>query len=148
MTIGRRALGFSAIGDSALAATLTSLSSPFLKLPPSPAYFCFWGGVGLFLILSVFLVVERRWLPRATRIAEILGQNSLFIFLLQEHLYVLVLWSWNPPYGLYWPMLLLGTIAVAIGLTYLWHLLGWSRHLTVGYGRWWGPRPVALREPR
>jgi hypothetical protein len=119
-----------------------------MKLPPSPGYLLFWGGIGLLLILSVFLIVTRGWFAGATRLAEIVGQNSLFIFLLQEHLYVLVLWTWNPPYGWYWPLLLLATIGVLVGSTYLWHRAGWNRHLTVGYGRWWGPRPVPLREPR
>lgn len=124
-----------------------ALTDPMQKVPPSPAFILFNGGLGLFLMALMWHLERKGEAPGLLRFTSIIGQNSLFIFLLQEHIYVSWLWRLNPPYTPWWPLILLATMALALGITMVWHRLGLNRLLTVGYGTHWGPRPARAGVP-
>lgn len=119
-----------------------ALTHVLQKVPPGPGFFLFYGGMGLLLLsLMLRLELEGRG-ARYLAFTAVIGQNSLFIFLIQEHLYVQGLWRLNAPYGWWWPVLCFATVALTIAITFWWHRMGFGRYLTVGYGSSWGPRPA------
>ena len=117
-----------------------ALTNPMQKVPPGPAFILFNGGLGLFLMTLIWHLERRGAAPAFLGFTSIIGQNSLFIFLLQEHIYVSLLWRLNLPYTPWWPLILLATILLAVGITLVWQRMGFNRLLTVGYGTRWGAR--------
>lgn len=120
-----------------LARTIIGVSQ---KVPPGPTYLLLFGGFGVLLLRLTFIAEQRSAFPRVRRVLVIMGQTSLFVFLLQELLYVGVM-SWiNPPYSVFWPVLFLASAALVIGIAMWWHRIGGMRFMTVGLRR----RPVPL----
>lgn len=115
-----------------LARTVVGVSQ---KVPPGPTYLLVFGGLGLLLLRAMFIAEQRGVLPRVRRVLITMGQTSLFVFLLQELLYVGLL-SWlNPPYSPFWPLLFLATAALVIAIAFWWHRIGGMRFMTVGVRR-------------
>lgn len=115
-----------------LARTLVGVSQ---KVPPGPTYLLIFGGLGVLLLRAMFLAEQRNLLPRVRRVLVIMGQTSLFVFLLQELLYVGLL-SWiSPPYSPLWPLVFLASAALVIGIAIWWHRIGGMRFMTVGLRR-------------
>ena len=117
------------------------------KWPPGLSYYVFFCSISLILLGTLFHLEKRRLLPLVMSLLTVIGQNSLFIFLLQEHVYVSLLWSLNPPLNHFWPLILLATILVNILAVYAWKRFAGTYVFTVGYGRVWGPRKAIAKRP-
>jgi uncharacterized membrane protein len=117
------------------------------KWPPVLSYYVFFCSISLILLGALFYIEKRQLFPRMVSLLTIIGQNSLFVFLLQEHVYVSLLWSLNPPLNQFWPMILLATILVNILAVYVWKRFAGTYVFTVGYGRVWGPREAIAKRP-
>jgi hypothetical protein len=139
--LGAKALGLMPTAEAQL--LWISLSDFYQKLPPSVTYFALHAGMGLLMLAGVLWLEQRRVMLGALRMASIVGQNSLFVFLVQEHVYVMWLWLLDPPYSMWWPLLLLASILLILSITFMWHRIDGTRFFTVGYGRLWGPTSLA-----
>jgi uncharacterized membrane protein len=111
-----------------------AVTSPTQKLLPSPAYLAFYGGCGLLVVALVAVAdARRRWSPLVA-IAATLGQNSLFMFVLQFYVYETLIHVavrvWGPT-PLWMPLLAASVVAIA-ATTFQWDRLGYRRFLTVG----------------
>jgi hypothetical protein len=115
-------------------------AAPYQKLPPGFAYFTVQCGIGLLLLTGAFALEQRRFATRTLGLLAMIGQNALFVFLLQEHVYVSGLWLLAPGYSSAWPLLWLATVALIVAGTALWRRFAGTAYLTVGYGRRWGPK--------
>jgi uncharacterized membrane protein len=127
--------------SSDLFSVLIAFTDPLQKFPPGLGFFAATGGAALLLLTVVFFAEQRGWFTRGLKFASMIGQHSLFVFLVQEHVYVTWLWLLDPPYSrVLWPLLLVATIAVVLGITVLWDRVGGTHYFTVGFGKIWGPR--------
>ena len=79
-------------------------TSPFQKLPPSPAYFLGFGGLGLILTALLLQADRRRLAPRALEWLSVFGRASLFVFLLQFFVYNVLFYYLSLPYSPLWPL--------------------------------------------
>jgi uncharacterized membrane protein len=112
--------------------TLAVLMSPWTKLPPSPAYLLFYGGLA-FLLLTVAMIVERRNLvQRLFKWTTILGRASFFVFILQFYVYDVLFWSLKLPYTPFWPALFVASLAGITALASIWDTQSRNQYLTVG----------------
>ena len=109
------------------------LSSYGQKLPPGPAYLCFY--VGCAVLLATCCV----WLERTSRgapllgVAALVGRHSLLAFVVQYLLYFTVLHSLQLRYTALWPLLFLASLLLVLAAVYLWQRIGGQRLLTIGY---------------
>jgi len=113
--MARSAGALDAWGEVAYAVT-----SPFQKLPPSPAYFLGFGGLGL-LMTSGLLAADRH--GRADRLLAwlaTLGRASLFVFLLQFYVYNVLFHYLALPYTGYWPLYYLVSVLAVHGAARWW----------------------------
>jgi uncharacterized membrane protein len=118
------------------------LLSPFQKWPPAPFYFLFYGGIGCAILVGCYLLERHgRWTGYLAFV-RMLGRVSLFVFVLQDWVYVAGLHALRPPLTPLWPLLFLATVALIGAASWAWYRLDGNRLLTVGYGRSWGPRGV------
>lgn len=134
---------------------LTVLASPWKKLPPSPAYLLFYGGLALILVAGSLAIERRRLAPRMFAWATLLGRTSLFVFILQFYVYYVLLWWLNLPYTPLWPLMFIASLCGIVALARRWDERANNRYFTVGLrqliasrlGRimlwtvaWWRPR--------
>lgn len=109
-----------------------ALISPFQKMPPSPGYFAFYGSIGLFL-LRVCIELEQRSIgAKFIEVAGIMGQTSLFAFLIQDYLYFTLLDFIPLPRTAFWPLYFFSSYALVYMACMLWHQKGYNRFFTVG----------------
>jgi hypothetical protein len=111
---------------------LVVLGSPWKKLPPSPAYLLFYGGLALLLLASALILERRRFAQRAFAWASLLGRTSLFVFIVQFYVYYVLLLSLNLPYTPFWPLLFVASLAGITLLAKVWDDGAMNRHLSVG----------------
>ncbi len=119
-------------GGSVLAA-LNFLTTPWSKVPPSPGYLLFFGGLGLVItggLLTCSAAVQRS-LP--VRALTLLGRNSLWAYLAQNFVYFVVLYMLALPYHPAWSLLLGASIGVVFALAWVWEISGGNKFVTVGY---------------
>ena len=135
---------------------LTVLGSPWKKLPPSPAYLLFYGGLGLVMVAGTLIAERRKLLQPLFKWAALLGRASLLVFILQFYVYYGLLLSLNLPYTPFWPLVFVASLAGITGLAKVWDDGANNRYLTVGLrhftttrvgrwmlgsvGAWWRPR--------
>ena len=112
-----------------------TLGWPFQKQPPSPAYLGIYAGLGLVLLCGLLAVDARPALRRWLAVPAALGRASLVMFIVQYFLYFSVFVLWNPGYTPLWPLLLLASLAVMVGVGLLWARFGRNDVFGVGY-RW------------
>lgn len=113
--------------------TWQSLTSPFQKLPPGPVYLMTFAGLGT-LALASFTWFERhgmRALP--VRVFAVLGQSSLFVFILQFYIYGPM--STRPDLfgGDTWWLVFPGTLALIWVLALAWRRLRGNRLFDITY---------------
>lgn len=99
------------------AALAYALTTPFGKYPPSPAYFAFYGGLGV-TVLGVCNAAAQRGLRLIATLARF-GRVSLILFVVQSYVYYVGVQSLRNalPYHLWPAWLLLSVLTVAgIGL--------------------------------
>ena len=119
-------------GGTMLAA-LNFLTTPWSKIPPSPGYLLFFGGLGLVItggLLTSAAALQRTLFVRAL---ALLGRNSLWAYLAQNFVYFVLLYMLALPYHPAWPLLLLGSIGVVFALAWVWEIIDGNRYVTVGY---------------
>ena len=105
------------------------LLSPFSKLPPSPGFLIFYGSIGL-LILAGFLWIEHSGIGGwYVRNLEIIGRNSLFVFVLQYFVYFTLLHEFHPGYTVLWPLIFLLSLLIIWVGAMVWDKRGWNRYL-------------------
>ncbi len=134
-----------ATGLASTSVLVWTLGWPFQKQPPSPAYLGVYAGLGLLLLCALLAVDARSSLRRWLTIPASLGRASLAVFIAQYFLYFTVLVLWNPGYSPLWPLLLLASLVVVVGIGLLWARFGSNDVFSVGY-RWLAatPRPTAV----
>lgn len=105
------------------------------KMPPSPVYLLFYGGIGL-VMLSAFCAAELRHPnAKALKLAGTIGRNSLFVFILQFYVYYVVLDRLHLTPGVLWPLYLLASVVFIVAATIAYDRRGYSRFMTVGLPR-------------
>jgi hypothetical protein len=112
------------------------LGSIFQKLPPSPAYLAFFGGVGVALISAFYVVEQRGVARRLLEMSSRIGQSSLFVFVLQFYVFYLGLPLLDLQLGMFWPAYLALSIALILTLALWYYRRGYRRYITVGYPLW------------
>lgn len=118
-----------AIPSSPLLAVLTS---PWRKLPPSPAYLLFYGGLALLMVAGALILERRKLVQSLFAWATLLGRTSLFVFILQFYVYYVLLLSLNLPYTPFWPLVFVASLAGITALAKVWDEGARNRHFTIG----------------
>lgn len=113
---------------------LAVLSSPWRKQPPSPVYLLFFGGLGLTMAAMVFTIERRQLLTKATAALSLLGRNSLFVFIVQFHVYFVVFYLARFPMRGAWPLWFAASLGFILLVCKAWDDRGGNRFLTVRYG--------------
>lgn len=111
---------------------LFSLSN---KLPPTPGYLLFFGGLALLFMRGALLLERAGGLPRFRRTCAMLGRTSLFVFILQELVYVGGFSLLRLPYTPFWPVYLVLSVALIVSIARVWDQRGLMRLMTVGLER-------------
>ncbi len=111
---------------------LAVLASPWRKLPPSPAYLLFYGGLAMLLIAGTLIVQRRKLIQPMFAWATLLGRTSLFVFILQFYVYYVLLLSLNLPYTPFWPLVFVASLVGITALAKVWDEGARNRHFTVG----------------
>jgi hypothetical protein len=96
-------------------------------------FFLLYGGIGL-LILAGFCMSESPGAKKKfLRYFELMGRNSLFVFMLQYFVYFTVLSELNLGYSSLWPFIfVLSLVPVGVGAVF-WDKKGWNRYLRVPF---------------
>ena len=105
----------------------------FQKLPPSPVYFLFYGGLGLLIAAFLALVENRGRGARLLRVAGMIGQNSLLVFVVQYFMYFSVVKLLDLPLSPWWPLYFAATLLPIFFAAKLWHAAKGNRFFTVRY---------------
>jgi hypothetical protein len=116
------------------------LTSPMVKTPPSPAFICFNLGIGLLVVAAALAASVHRRGVAIVRALSLIGQASLFVFVLEYFIYDFALFELHARYSSAWPVLFLLSLAAIWPLAALWARRGYNRFLTVGYGSVATPR--------
>jgi uncharacterized membrane protein len=111
------------------------LTSPMVKTPPSPAFICFNLGIGLLVLAAALAASVHRRGAAVVRALSLIGQASLFVFVLEYVIYYAVLFELHLRYTVAWPFLFLFSIGIIWPLAAFWAKRDYNRFLTVGYGR-------------
>lgn len=112
-------------------ALISPLSSITKKLPPSPVYFFFYGGVGLLMLYALLWAEQTGRFGRAFQLLIVLGQTSLFAFILQYYVFFSLLPLAHPTYSPLWPLYLLASVTIVIVGCLFWHRRGHNRLMTL-----------------
>ncbi|HKG94508.1 MAG TPA: heparan-alpha-glucosaminide N-acetyltransferase domain-containing protein [Gemmatimonadaceae bacterium] len=107
------------------------LTSPWRKLPPSPVYLLFYGGLGLAMAGLVMAADRARPLQPFVRAVALVGQTSLFVFIAQFYVYYVATYYLRLPYTPLWPLFFLASLAVILAAAHVWHSRGLNTVLTV-----------------
>jgi uncharacterized membrane protein len=112
---------------------LNMLTTPWEKVPPSPGYLLFFGGLGLLLAGSLLAAPPalHRW--RVVRALTLLGRNSLCAYLVQNFVYFVLVYGLALPYHPAWPLLFVATVGIVFVVAWRWDVARGNRFLTVGY---------------
>ena len=120
--------------DGSVPYAIHQLTSPMVKTPPSPTFICFNLGIGLLVLAAALAASVHRRGAVIVRALSIIGQSSLFVFVLEYFIYEFVLFELAPRYSWTWPLLFLFSLAIISSLAAVWAKHGCNRFLTVGYG--------------
>lgn len=120
---------------AALAWAFAPVFSPWQKIPPSPAYMAFFGGLGFGLLWLVMSVTHRGWFRPLTREAATIGRCSLAVFVAQYFMYYTLLGPLRLPYSRAWPLLLLASFGLMLLFARVWDRHKLNAVLTVGLSR-------------
>jgi hypothetical protein len=130
-----RAAQLSGLHSTLALRRLDLLLSPWQRLPPSLVYVLFFGGAGLLLIVATFVSWEHGLFPRVRWWLTLLGQTSLFVFLLQAWVFYGLMYFARIPVTDGWPLLFAGILGVITAAAYAWRRYDGNRLLTVGWHR-------------
>jgi uncharacterized membrane protein len=114
--------------------SLASLLSSYQKFPPGPVYIAFFGGAGLLLVAGILEAGNRRLQPFVLNQLRQIGLASLFVYVLQFWVYVVVIRSLHLPYTPFWPAIFFVTLVFLAWAAAAWNRREGNRFLTVGVG--------------
>ena len=140
--VGYLALRSSGVLERAVDATYV-LTTPLSKLPPSPAYLLFFGGLGLIMTGGLLAANRIGRLGRLIDWLSDLGRASLFAFLLQFYVYYLGFYYLRLPYSLAWPIYFAVSLFLIMLASRWWLARGWNRVFDVT--RWFSGRKTPDR---
>ncbi len=103
------------------------------KFPPSPAYFLWFGGLGLCVIALMYTESRVRWFDAVRRKAHPLGRSSLMIFVVSDYLFHVPFLFWHPRELGWWLSTFLATLIPLYAMAVVWTRMNGNRLLTVGY---------------
>jgi uncharacterized membrane protein len=107
------------------------LLSPLQKLPPGPIYLLFYGGCAFLMLFVLLRFHENRAVDRYSSIVEIIGRNSLFVFIVQYFVYFALFPLLDFPKPSLWPLYFATSAAVIWGLALLWDKGKMNKYLTI-----------------
>jgi uncharacterized membrane protein len=107
------------------------LLTPELKLPPGIVYIMFYGGSAFLLLFLLLKYRNIRMVEKLSRALEILGRNSLFVFIVQYGIYFALFPILSFPSAAVWPGVFLISAMAIWGLAYACDRAGYSKYLTV-----------------
>jgi uncharacterized membrane protein len=113
---------------------IAPLLSSYQKFPPGPVYIAFFGGAGMLLVATVLEVSRRGLLPWVLGQLRQIGLASLFVYVLQFYVYVVIIRSLKLPYTVWWPALFAISIVFLTLAAAAWNRREGNRFLTVGIG--------------
>jgi uncharacterized membrane protein len=134
----------SSFGITGFENEIRSLTSPFQKLSPSPAFFSFYGGAGLFILYLLFRFEGNALVNRVASFAEVLGQTSLFVFIIQYYVYFTFFSEVNFGLTMVWPLYFVASVAVISIVSKVWYERGLNRLLVVPYLASWMRKQTAF----
>lgn len=105
---------------------LGSLASPTQKFPPSPAYLALFGGCGL-IMTGCLLIAQRRPISAITGWLRLLGRTSLFVFVLQYHVYYLAMRYVPDALLQFWLILFTASLIFISVCAWMWEKIGGNR---------------------
>jgi hypothetical protein len=105
--------------------------SPLRKLPPSPAYFLFYGGCGAFGLSVLMWLHDSPAVRLYSRCASLLGRTSLFVFILQYVVYFTLFSYFDPGPATLWPLFFVVSVAAIAGCALLWDRFNLNRFLII-----------------
>ncbi len=123
--------------------------SSYQKYPPGLTYVFFYAGAGLLLVSAVLEAARRGLQPFLLNQLRQIGQGSFFSYVVQFHLYNVLLPRLQLPYTPAWPLLFLLSLALLAGAAAAWNSVEGNRFLTVGIGpvlEWRARRKGAERD--
>ena len=139
----------SSIPNFALAyPNLVPLLSSYQKHPPGLTYVCFYGGAGLMLVAAVLETAHRGMQRSLLNQLRQIGQASFFSFVIQFHLYSVLLPKLHLPYTRAWPLLFVLSLALLRAAAAAWNSVEGNRFLSVGIGPLLERRARLRREKR
>lgn len=116
----------------AVSAQAHELTSTWHKIPPGPVYLLAYGGAGLLLVGVCFTALAQpRW-GRVVAALQLLGRNSLFVFVLQYYLYFTAMYLLHLTYTPFWPLYFFASLVLLFPLVRVWETRGGNRLITVG----------------
>lgn len=105
------------------------LLSPLQKLPPGPIYFLFYAGCTFLLIWGLIRFQHVRLVAMYSSIVEVIGRNSLFVFIAQYFVYfsLFAVVAFGPKF--LWPLYFLLSASGLWAIAYFWERgkVSWSR---------------------
>lgn len=108
------------------------LTTPFFKFPPGPTYLLAYGGIALVLLGGLLVAVERGWWTRLAGAFAVVGRASLFVFLAQWYVYLLLVPLLPVKSHLMQIPYFALTVAVLWIAAWAWGRVGGNRFITVG----------------
>jgi hypothetical protein len=121
--------------DGDLPHAIHQMTSPMVKTPPSPAFICFNLGIGLLVLSAALAASVHRKLVNVVRALSVIGQASLFVFVIEYFIYDFTLYELHPRYTPLWPLLFVSLLGIIWSLAAFWAKHSFNRFLTVGYSR-------------
>ncbi len=122
--------GVASHGSTPILFALTSIES---KFPPSPAYFLWFGGLGLSLIALMYARMPFRWHATLSRVAQPMGRSSLLLYVTSDYLFHVPFLVWHPRSLAWWLPTFVAILVPLYVLAKLWTRADGNRFLTVGY---------------
>jgi hypothetical protein len=105
-------------GDGARIAR--QLSSPWNRLPPSPAHILLFSGIAILGIAAVFAADRLNMFVRLTAWLAVLGQTSAFIFVFQFYVFYVFIPRWIPLHLALAPIVFAGAMLFIGGVGRIW----------------------------
>jgi hypothetical protein len=121
--------------DGSLPPAIHQLTSPMVKTPPSPAFICFNLGIGLLVLSAALAASVHQNFAKVVRALSVVGQASLFVFVIEYFIYDFTLYELHARYTPMWPLLFVFLLGIIWSLAAFWTKHGFNRFLTVGYCR-------------
>ncbi len=103
------------------------------KLPPSLFYFLFYGGIGLMILFWLIRLEGNRFIQPYLNTTAMLGQTSMFVFILQYCIYFTIFPLLKIPFTIFWPLIFIVSVLFIIWIANLWHRSGLNRCLSFNF---------------